>query len=105
MGENKVIFCEDFYPTHLSAGEDFSGHKCFQVLVISKNLNGFLKFFQVVSPVFHTIHNHQQFLVMDVIIDFSSDILSGPKGNGVPLLVIMELAKNARNYEIGCIRI
>ena len=89
----------------LLAGEDFRGYKCFQVLVISKNLNGFLRFFQVVLPVFHAIHNRQQFLVVDVLIDFSSSTLPGPIGNGVPLLVIMELAKNARNREIGYIRV
>jgi len=54
---------------------------------------------------FHVIYDSEELFIVDIIIDFSGNTLLGSVDNGMPLLVIIELAKNARDSEIRCVSV
>jgi hypothetical protein len=51
--------------------------------MIYENLDRVLRTFEIMTPVLHTIDNGEYFSVMDIIIIFSWNALSGPEGDRV----------------------
>ena len=61
--------------------------------------------FKIVAPMSHRFNNGQHLKVQNSIIAFSRDAFTGEEGDGVPLRVGMELAKDTRNSEAGGISV
>jgi hypothetical protein len=58
--------------------EYFGCHEDFEVFV---NLDRVSRTFKIMTPVLHTIDKGEYFSVMDIIIIFSWNVLSGPEGD------------------------
>ena len=65
----------------LTTVQDFRRHEDFKILVIGANADRILRSFEIVSPVLEAFDNGEHFAVVDVIVAFRRDALSGPKGN------------------------
>ena len=54
----------------LTPGQNFSCRKILKILVVSNNINGKSGTFKIMPPYFKSIKNSQQFLVMNIIVEF-----------------------------------
>ena len=81
--EDKIVTGQKFSPTGLTTVQDFRRHEDFQVLVIGANVDRILRSFEVVTSVLEAFDNGEHFSIMDIIVAFCRDALSGPKGNRI----------------------
>ena len=61
--------------------QDFHTYEDFEILVIGANVDGILKSLEIVSPVLEAFDNSKHFSIIDIIVAFCRDTLSGPKCN------------------------
>ena len=70
-----MVVRKDLRPSDLVAAKVVSGSKILKILVVSENLSWLGREFQVVSPMFESSNDGQEFLVIDLIVHFSREEL------------------------------
>ena len=65
------------------SGEQFSGHEIFEIFVVGDNIDQRSWTFEIVSPDFEGFEDHEQLLVVYVIVEFWGSETLGVKGDQV----------------------
>ena len=79
MIEDEIITGQEFSPTGLTTVQDLCGHEGFKILVIGANTERVFGSFKIVTPVVEVFDNGEHFMIMDIVIAFHRDTLSGLK--------------------------
>ena len=90
-----MVVRKDLRPSDLAVAKVASGSKILKILVVSENLSWLGREFQVVSPMFESSNDGQEFLVIDLIVHFSREELARVKGNRVQASFIIILATDS----------
>ena len=69
--DDEVELAEVFGPLSLSTVEKFGGGKIFKVLVVCYDVNDGSGTFEIVSPDLEHFEDGVEFLVVDVVVEFS----------------------------------
>ena len=67
----------------MAAIENLCGHKIFQVLVVSDNVDRGAGTIEVMAPYAERFKNGEEFLVMDVVVELCGVKRTGVKSDGV----------------------
>ena len=68
--DNEVELAEEFGPSDLLVCEQFSGRKVLKIFMVCNHINWAQQSFEVMTPDFECFKYCEQFLVMDVIVEF-----------------------------------
>src|SRR3981189_1195178 len=80
-------------PSRLSANELLCNSKVFEVLVVSKDLNGMARPLKVVAPFLKTSNYRQHFHIVDLIVAFDRTERLGQERHWVPLAILARLLR------------
>ena len=79
--DDEVELAEEFGPSDLAAGEQFSGRKILKIFMICYHVDQGQRSLKVMTPDFEHFENHQQFCVVDVIVELRQDKSPRVKSN------------------------
>jgi hypothetical protein len=97
--DNKVIGGQYLCPSSLPSGKHFGGLQIFEVLVIALHQDLMLGTFEVVSPLFHRVHDHWDLPIVRVVVLFGSAAFSGVEVERLEDPESVELIENAGDCE------
>ena len=69
--------------------------------MIGTDVDGMFGTFEIVTPVFEAFDNGEHFTIMDIVIAFCGDTLSGPKCDGVWNTISIRLGYDTRYGKSG----
>ncbi len=72
MMKGEVVFCQLGDPSSLSSIHLLGFSEILEVLVIRPDLEILVCAHKVVSPLFESKHDHQEFLIIDLVVTFSN---------------------------------
>ena len=87
----EVELGELFRPTSLPSGQLFAFHKVDEGFMVREDLHGDFSTLQVWPPIFKATDDHQQLLVIDLIIAFCRYEVLTKEGHGVQQAIVSVL--------------
>ncbi|KAG5348403.1 hypothetical protein C0989_010601 [Termitomyces sp. Mn162] len=84
--DGEVILQEGFRPLSLVVAELFCGCEVLQIVVVGVNLNAVWESLKVGPPLMEGFDDHEEFLVVDVIVELHRDHQMGVEGDGAEIL-------------------
>ena len=97
----KIELAKEFRPSGLAARQELSGGEVFQVFVVCDDIYGGGGAFQVVVPGGECLKDHQELLIVNIIVQLCSGKGVGVKGNGVDLIVGASNGEDGGNSIVG----
>ena len=89
--DDKIELGEELRPAGLAAGEKTCGAEVLQVFVVCNYVDWSCGTLEVMSPSFEGLEDSQEFLIVSVIIEFSSRKTPGEECDGVDLTIRLGL--------------
>ena len=89
--DDKIELGEELQPAGLAAGEKTCGAKVLQVFVVRNYIDRSFGALEIMPPSFKGLENSQEFLIVRVVIEFSSGKTPGEECDGVDLTIRLGL--------------
>ena len=78
---------EEFRPSDLAVGEQFSGRKILKIFMICYHIDWGQRSLKVMMPDFERFENHEQFFVMDVVVELGQGKSLRVKGDWMNFII------------------
>jgi hypothetical protein len=86
--DHHVELREVFGPSNLAMGQELRRHEIFQALVVGNNVDRRSRTFKVMSPYVEGLKDREEFLVVDVVVEFRSRECPGVKSDRMYFSVV-----------------
>ena len=87
VSDCKIELAEEFRPLGLVARQKLSGGEVFQIFVVYDDIYGGSGAFQVMPPGGECLKDHQELLIMSIVVQLRSGKGVGVKDDGVDLII------------------
>ena len=100
----EIELAEEFRPSGLAAHQELSSGEVFQVFVVRDDTYGGGGAFQVMMPGGECLKDHQELLIVSIVVQLHSSKDGGVKGEGVDLIVRASNGEDGSNGVVGGVR-
>ena len=101
VSDCKIELAEEFRPSSLAVCQELGGGEVFQVFVVRDDIYGGGRAFQVMAPGGECLKDHQELLIMSIVVQLHSGKGVGVKDDGVDLIVGASNGEDGSNGIVG----